>query len=74
MSSHFDSAHFGAAHYESSHYGRGAVIPPIIPPFTPEPVHPPGSAEYDARARWIEQEDELLLLVIRAFLAMKDRE
>jgi hypothetical protein len=52
--------------------GGVIVVPPT--PFTPEPVHPPGSAPYDERARWIEYEDELLMLVIRAFLAMKDRE
>jgi hypothetical protein len=73
MSSHFVSSHFGAAHYESSHYGRDVIVVPP-PDFTPEPVRPPGSAPYDERARWIEQEDELLMLVIRAFLTMKDRE
>jgi len=74
MSSHFASAHFGAAHYESSHYGRTGVI--IVPPpdFTPEPTFPPGVDRRGDMRRWIEAEDELLLLVIRAFLTMKDRE
>lgn len=73
MSGHFLSGHFKAGHFSPGHFGRDiTVIPP--PDITPEPVYPPGSAEYDSRARWIEQEDELLMLVIRAFLAMKDRE
>ena len=74
MSSHFQSSHHASSQFLSSHYGRLQIVPPIPPPFTPEPVHPPGSAEYDARAKWIENEDELLMLVIRAFLTMKDRE
>ena len=72
MSSHFASAHFGAAHYESSHYGRGVVIVPP-PDFTPEPTFPPGMGTADMR-RWIQEEDDLLMLIIRAFLHIKDDE
>jgi hypothetical protein len=74
VSSHYLSSHYGPSHYLSSHYGRGIIIPPIVPPFTPDPTFPPGTRRYDEMARWIEAEDELLMLVIRAFLTMKDRE
>lgn len=73
MSVHFASPHFGSTHFESPHFGRTQVIVPP-PDITPEPTFPPGTKEYDDRWRWIELEDELLMLVIRAFLAMKDRE
>lgn len=74
MSSHYGGSHYASSHYLSSHYGRTGVIPPEPPPFTPEPVYPPGTSE-DAEARWrrIQIEDELILLVIQAWLAMKDR-
>ena len=73
MSAHFESSHHGGSHFLSSHFGRGDVIVPV-PPFTPEPTFPPGTSE-DPEARWrrIIIEDELILLVIQAFLDMKDR-
>lgn len=71
MSSHYLSSHYGGSHYLSSHYGRVG----ITPPFTPDDVpHPPGTSE-DAEARWrrIMLEDELIVLVIKAWLDVKDR-
>jgi len=74
MSSHFDSGHMAAAHFESSHFGRGLFVPPVVPPFTPEPVLPPGGQNIDAQwKKFIEEEDEMLMLVIRAFLTMRNR-
>ena len=73
MSSHFLSSHHASSQFLSSHFGRGVIVVPA-PDFTPEPVFPPGTRRYDEMARWIEAEDELLMLVIRAFLTMKDRE
>lgn len=72
MSSHYGGSHYASSHFLSSHYGRTGVIPP--PPFTPEPTFPPGTSE-DAEARWrrIMLEDELLILVIQAWLDLKDR-
>jgi hypothetical protein len=75
MSSHFQSSHFASTHFESSHFGRTAIIvPPVVPPFTPEPVHPPGAGEdAEARRTRILLEDEMIFHVIMAFLDMKDR-
>ncbi len=71
MSGHFQSGHFASGHFRSGHFGRVAII---RPPFTPEPVFPPGTGE-DAEARWrrIIIEDEMLLAVIMAWLQIKDR-
>lgn len=71
MSSHYGGSHYASSHFLSSHYGRTGVTPP--PPFTPEPVHPPGTEDAEARWRRIMLEDELLLLVIKAWLDVKDR-
>lgn len=73
MSSHYLSSHYGPSHYLSSHYGRGVIVVPP-PDFTPEPTFPPGTSE-DAEARWrrIAIEDEMIMLVIQAWLSMKDR-
>ena len=42
----------------------------ITLPFTPVPVHPPGT--HRDVAAWIKEEDEMLLAVIIAFLRIKD--
>jgi hypothetical protein len=70
MSSHYGGSHYASSHFLSSHYGRTGIVPP---PFTPEPVHPPGTEDAEARWRRIMLEDELLLLVIKAWLDVKDR-
>lgn len=72
MSSHYGGSHYASSHFLSSHYGRTGVIPP--PPFTPEPVYPPGTRRISDVQRRIMEEEELLLLVIRAWLSLKDRE
>lgn len=73
MSSHYISSHYGGSHYLSSHFGREVVVPPIVPD---EPVFPPGTgAGIDGLTqRRIMEEDELLMLVIRAFLHMRNRD
>lgn len=74
MSSHFQSSHHGSSQFLSSHFGRTVIIPPIQPPFTPEPVFPPGAGEdAEGRRTRILLEDEIIMLVIAAFLDMKDR-
>ena len=51
--------------------GDGGVPP--VAPFTPEPVHPPGSGYSEAQRRqWIQEEDDLIMAVIMAFLKIKD--
>lgn len=62
MSSHFASAHYGPSHHLSSHYGRLAPD---------ERVHPPGMGYADLR-QWIQEEDDLLMAIIMAFLRIKD--
>ena len=60
MSSHFQSSHYGPSHYESSHYGREVIVE------LPDEVHPPGMGK-----RWIQEEDEVIMAIIVAFLEMK---
>lgn len=67
----FQTGYYALGNYATPYYMRG-VAEEV--PFTPEPTFPPGTRRYDEMARWIEAEDELLMLVIRAFLTMKDRE
>jgi len=71
MSAHYESAHFASAHCESAHFGR-LEFPPV-PPFTPEPVHPPGTEDAEAIWRRIQVEDELIMLVIQMWLTLKDK-
>lgn len=72
MSSHFLSSHHASGHFASAHFGRTIVIPPIVPEL---PVFPPGTSRPSADVwRKIREEDELILLVIQAFLTMKDRD
>ncbi|KPK74178.1 MAG: hypothetical protein AMJ84_00350 [Acidithiobacillales bacterium SM23_46] len=71
MSSHYGGSHFASSHFLSSHYGRTGITPP---PFTPEPVYPPGTRRISDVQRRIMEEEELILLVIRAWLSLKDRE
>lgn len=73
MSAHFESAHYASVHYESAHYGRIEIEPPEPPPFTPEGEGPPGTEDAEARWRRIQVEDDLIMLVIQAWLTMKDR-
>lgn len=73
MSSHYISSHYGGSHYLSSHYGRDVIVVPP-PDFTPEPVYPPGTRPRDPEIlRRIREEDELLMLVIQAFLHMRNK-
>lgn len=73
MSSHYISSHYGPSHYESSHYGRDVIVVPP-PDITPDPVFPPGAGEdAEGRRTRILLEDEVIMLVIAAFLDMKDR-
>ena len=51
----------------------GADVEPTPPPFTPEPTFPPGAEDAEARWRRIIVEDEMIMLVIQAWLTMKDR-
>jgi hypothetical protein len=71
MSTHFQSSHHGSSHFLSSHFGRTQIIEPP-PEFTPEPVYPPGTTPTSIRQRRILEEDDLLLLVIQAWLHIKD--
>lgn len=72
MSSHYGGSHYASSQFLSSHYGRTGITPQ--PPFTPEPVHPPGTRRISDVQRRIMEEEELILLVIRAWLSLKDRE
>ena len=74
MSSHYGGSHFASSHFLSSHYGR-TVVPPTPPDFTPDPLPPTGSAEISADLRRrIMEEEELLMLVVRAFLHVRNRD
>lgn len=70
--SHFGGPQFASPHHASPHHGLVSVIPPIVPEL---PVFPPGTSRPSADVwRKIREEDELILLVIQAFLTMKDRD
>ena len=62
MSSHFLSAHQASAHYESSPSGRAVIIE-----LPDEVVHPTGAG----RRKQIQEEDEIIMAIIVAFLEMK---
>jgi hypothetical protein len=50
--------------------GVGTVPGPDI---TPSPVYPPGMGYTEAqRKQWIQEEDDLIMAVIMAFLRIKD--
>ena len=73
MASHYASSHYASSHHLPDHYNRVVAI--VEPDFTPDDVvHPPRTHD-DAEARWrrIMLEDELLLLVIKVWLDVKDR-
>ena len=62
----FETGYFSTGYFATPYYMRGA-----LEPFTPEPVHPPGMGTADMR-RWIQEEDDMLIAIIMAFLRIKD--
>ena len=66
----FYTDYYALSNYATLYYMRGGAMP--VAPFTPEPVHPPGMRRDADLRRRIQEDDELLLQVIMAFLQIKD--